>query len=232
MRIEGEKALITGGAEGLGFALAKEFLKRGASEVIICGRNFEKLESASKKINDPKLKIVVCDVSNPGSIEVMASSIKELGILVNNAGVFLDGNLENYSDDDISKVIDSNLKGTIFVTKAFLPGMLDKKKGIIVNISSTSGLNPRLNQSVYVASKYGVTGFTDTLKLDLEGSGIKVIGVYPGGMATKLFEKSGSEIDSSEFIPTDEMAEQIAVNLETKFPMVVDHIVIRREKRK
>ena len=231
MRIEGEKALITGGAEGLGFSLAKEFLTRGASEVIICGRNFDKLGAASKKLKDSKLKIVVCDVSNPGSVDAMATSIDRIGILVNNAGVFLDGNLEGYSDEDISKVIDSNLKGTIFVTKAFLPRMLRDKKGVIVNISSTSGLDPRHNQSVYVASKYGVTGFTRTLRLDLEGTGVRVIGVYPGGMATKLFEKAGSTIDSGEFIPTDEMAKQIVANLETKSPMVVDEIVIRREKR-
>ncbi len=231
MAIEGERALITGGADGLGFALAEKLLEKGA-EVIICGRSAEKLEEASKKLNNAKLKTVVCDVSEPKSVAAMAASVGDVGILLNNAGAFLDGALESYSDEQISTVIDSNLKGLIFVTKAFLPKMQEKGSGFIVNISSTSGLNPRLEQSVYAASKYGVTGFTDTLRLDLKGSGVKVIGVYPGGMATKLFEKAESEIDSANFIPPSEVAEVVAFALERKAPMVMQHIEVVRENKK
>ncbi len=228
MRIEGERALVTGGNAGLGFAVAEALLEKGA-DVVICGRSEDKLREATEKLGTEKIAFVVCDVSDPEAVDRMAKEVGNVDILVNNAGVFLDGELTSYSIEEINRVVDVNLKGVLFVTHKFLPAMKDAKKGFIVNVSSTSGLNPREGQSVYVASKYGVTGFTDVLRRDLHGSGVKVAGFYPGGMSTELFKKADSEIDSKTFMDPKEVAQKIMSIIETGDGMVVEKTVVTRD---
>ena len=154
--------------------------------------------------------------------------VGNIDILVNAAGVWYDGQLEDHSDDQINQQIDINLKGVIYACKTVIPQMKKRKEGCIVNISSTSGIKAKANHSVYVASKWGVTGFTKSLQIDLMGSGVKVLGFYPGGMSTNLFKNSRKGVDNSSWMNPKKVAEIIVFMIEREESMTMDHVVVNR----
>jgi NADP-dependent 3-hydroxy acid dehydrogenase YdfG len=223
MQLQGKVAVITGGTQGLGLSITKELVSKGCI-VHVIARNID-----DSKIEDAKLH--QADVSSYEDMVKVAKEIGSCNILINNAGVWLEGSIENNSVEDISKTIDINLKGVIYATKAFLSLMQKQDDGFIMNISSTSGLKGRDSQSVYAASKFGVTGFTESLKEDLKETGIKVAGFYPGGMNTKIFEKTGHPKANQEWMDTDKVARIIAFILEVDDSMILDHVVLNRRKK-
>ncbi|MBN1916013.1 SDR family NAD(P)-dependent oxidoreductase [Candidatus Dojkabacteria bacterium] len=229
MKLKDKIVLITGGSEGLGFSIAKLLLEKG-SIVHTIARDKKKLKEASKKLNNPNFHTNQGNVSSFESIELIIKRIGDIDILINNAGIWLEGSLLSNKQDQISKVIDVNIKGVIYVTKLVLPLMIKKNDGFIINISSTSGLVGKGNQVVYVASKYAVTGFTESLKEDLKTTDVKVAGFYPGGMNTKLFENAGNQKDNQQWMNTDEVASAIIFMLENDATMLIDHIVLKKRK--
>lgn len=136
--------------------------------------------------------------------------------------------MDDNSEEKISEVIDTNIKGVIFTTKVALAHMRKQKSGFILNIVSTSGLKGRKDQSVYVASKFAVRGFTDSLKEDLAGTHIKVAGFYPGGMNTRLFEKAGFTKENSKWMDTNKVASIVIFMLKQDDEMILDHVVLNR----
>ena len=227
MELQNKRILITGGTSGLGFELANALLRKGA-HIFICSRNQESVDKAQIRLNSENVRALVCDISNPAELKKLAQEVPYLDGLINNAGIWLEGAVESNTTDEISKVIDTNLKGLIYVTNIFLPSLKKKDESFIVNISSTSGIDIKENQSVYTASKWGVRGFTNALKEDLKGTGVKVIGVYPGGMKTNLFVASGVNKDISAFIDPKLIATEIVDLLEQDKSFVTDSVVFRR----
>lgn len=230
MILRGKTVVITGGSGGLGFSLAKEFVKKDA-KVCLVGRDDNRLEKAKDRLGK-MASSYVADVSKLSQVEKVAKQVKNASVLINNAGVWIEGLVTENSEEKISEAIDINLKGVIFTTKVFLPQLQKRSEAHIVNISSTSGLRGRSNESVYVASKFGVTGFTDSLKVDLANSNVKVSGFYPGGMRTSLFEKAGTPKDNADWMDTDKVAEIIAFIVENDASMVLDHVVLNKRKTK
>lgn len=228
MNLKDKTVLITGGSEGLGFSLAQLLVKKGA-DVHVTGRTSSKLDDAAKFIDAKNFHTHVADVSN---YEEMQNILMDIGddieVLVNNAGIWIEGQLESYDHEYMSTVIDVNVKGVIYTTRLVLPSMLRDNEGIILNICSTSGLGPRANQSVYSASKYAVKGFTECLSVDLQDTDIRVVGFYPGGMNTKLFEKAGAEKEVSKWMNTDKVAELLMFMLENDEGMNIDHVVVKK----
>jgi len=229
MNLKGKKALITGGSAGLGLDIAKLLKEKGVC-VHICSRPSEKLEKLRTELESELCTIYGCDVTDVSGLQEMQEEIGEIDILINNAGVWLDGEFKSYSFEQIQKVIEVNLIGLINVTKVFLPAMKHKEEGLIVNVSSTLGLRGRAGTTVYSASKWGVKGFTESLKEEVHGTGMKVIGFYPGGMKTELFEKGGSDRDTSEFMETKDVAEVLVFALERPGSMMMDEIKVSRTK--
>ena len=228
MEIANKVALVTGGGSGLGLATTQALLKEGAT-VYICGRNQDSLTQAQQQLNSDKLRTVVCDVSSIEQVKAMAQTIGDLDILINNAGVWLEGELESNDYEKISTVIDTNLKGLIYVTRAFITQMKARNSGVIVNISSRLGVTPREGVSSYVASKFGVRGFTDALKLELINTKLKVIGFYPGRMFTELFDKAGFHKENLEgTMQPEDVADTIVYILKRPDNMTIDHIVINK----
>lgn len=231
MELANKTVVITGGSDGLGFALAKQFLHKG-TRVCIIGRNQNKVDDAVKVLSDSapgsQINGFTADVRNLGELNEVAANIGTTDILINNAGVWLEGSLAQNSEQEISNAIDINLKGVIYTTKAFLPQLEKSQEAHIINVSSTSGLRGRANQAIYVASKYGVTGFTDSLKADLEKTNIKVSGFYPGGMRTGLFEKAGNHKEHSDWMDAGAVAEVITFMIERDASMVMDHVVVNK----
>lgn len=227
MDLKNKRILITGGTSGLGFELAVNLLSRGA-HIFICSRTQEEIDKALIRLNSENVRGYVCDISNILQVQTMAMDISNLDGLINNAGVWLEGNVENNSAEEISNVIDVNLKGLIYCTNVFLPALKKREESFIVNIASTSSVDIKPKQAVYTATKWGVKGFTDSLRLDLRESGVKVIGVYPGGMRTNLFSSAGSNRDTSTFIDPKLIAEEIAHILEQDKSFLTDSVIFRR----
>jgi 3-hydroxy acid dehydrogenase/malonic semialdehyde reductase len=184
-------ALITGASSGIGYATAKLFAKNNI-DVIVCGRRIERLDRLVKDIGSSvNMQKLQFDVSKReevfNAINSLPENWKNIDILVNNAGnahgldLAQDANL-----DDWDKMIDINVKGLMYVTKAVLPLMLKNNKGHIVNISSVAGKETYLKGNVYCASKHAVDSFNDGLRVDLTGTGIKVSSVSPGAVNTEF----------------------------------------------
>ena len=184
-------ALITGATSGIGLATAKLFAENNIN-LIICGRRQERLEKFEnefgKKVKILKLQF---DVSNRSEVFKAIGSLPEnwqqIDILVNNAGNAHGLALSQDADlDDWEKMIDINVKGLMYVTKAVLPMMLRRSSGHILNIGSVAGKEVYLKGNVYCASKHAVDAFNDGLRMDLLGTGIKVSSISPGAVNTEF----------------------------------------------
>lgn len=185
-----KKIVITGGSSGLGFELAKAYLKDN-HHVTIIGRNIEKLNKALATLKTfGHVKGFAFDITDISSIKNFKEAVKTIDLLINNAGLGYFGPLDDYSETQIHNMIDINLKGTIFMTQLLHDIVNDQ----IMNVISTAGLKGKVNESVYVASKYGVRGFTESLQKELK---LQVTPVYMGGMATPFWDDSDHIKDMS-----------------------------------
>lgn len=205
--------LITGGGSGLGAELAKLWAELG-NHIILVGRTEDKLKDVYSSIesNGGSCSYYTSDISNINEayrlLEMIEQDGRSVDMLVNNAGAGAFGPLEEVDEEEIHTVIDTNVKGTIFLTKVFLP-LLKQKQGRIMNIISTAGLKGKKHESVYVASKYAIRGFTESLWKDLEGTGSSATAVYMGGMDTPFWADTDHIKDPSRLKSPLEKAKQI-----------------------
>ena len=190
--LKNRTALITGGAQGFGFDIAKKFLNSGAN-VIIWDIDEKELQNAVKKINNSKLSYNVVDVSNFEKINQTVLEINKktnIDILVNNAGITgPTAELWNYSINDWNKVIEINLNGTFNCCKAIVPNMIENNYGRIVNIASVAGKDGNANASAYSSSKAAVLALTKTLGKELAEKNIAVNAVTPAGAKTRILDQ-------------------------------------------
>jgi len=189
MNILGNTVLITGGATGIGYALAEAFLK-AKNEVIICGRREQRLVEAQKK--HPDLHIKVCDVAKEADrkslVDWTTSRFSNLNILVNNAGIQRDVDFTKGIDDFLSgeNEITINLEAPIVLSGMFIPQLTGKEETAIVNISSGLGFVPSAQMPVYSATKAALHAFSMALRHQLAKIGIKVFEVIPPAVDTEL----------------------------------------------
>ena len=190
--LKNRTALITGGAQGFGFDIAKKFLNSGAN-VIIWDIDEKELQNAIKKINNSKLSYNVVDVSNFEKINQTVLEINKktnIDILINNAGITgPTAELWNYSINDWNKVIEINLNGTFNCCKAIVPNMIENNYGRIVNIASVAGKDGNANASAYSSSKAAVLALTKTLGKELAEKNIAVNAVTPAGAKTRILDQ-------------------------------------------
>jgi short-subunit dehydrogenase len=219
--LEGKWALVTGASKGLGREIALVLAEAGA-DLILTARSAELLQALKAQAagHDVECITVPGDVRDAG---VRASLVavcleKDLDILVNNAGVVDITPLEDVPDERIDEVIDLNLVVPVKLTKALIGAFKKRRAGTIVYVNSAGGKRPVLEHTVYCASKYGLNGFIESLKLEAKGLGIRIISVCPGKMATDLFVAAGREMDTAAFIPPREVAESVLymVNMSSK----------------
>ncbi|MBU0618647.1 SDR family oxidoreductase [Patescibacteria group bacterium] len=233
MNLKNKTALVTGGNSGLGFEIVKQLVKNKC-KVIILGKDGKKVKAAKKKLKSSLVSTLTCNLQDFSQIEQAVKKTKNIDILINCAGIIAYQPLEIHDPQNIKDIVEVNLLGTIYMTRAILPKMKKKNSGTIINISSTSGLmtGGHPNESVYIASKHGVTGFTHALKkeIDAEKSNINILGFYPGGMNTRLFSKSGLDQDTSKFMDPAEIAKIIIFILERPDSIKMDHVLVNRDK--
>ncbi|HEX4597149.1 MAG TPA: 3-oxoacyl-ACP reductase FabG [Burkholderiaceae bacterium] len=193
MKLKGKVAVITGGAQGIGYATARKFLDEGAT-VALVDRSTEALQAArsSLKVNGEIIETFTVDVTRRDQLEEMVSQLRSrcgrVDVLVNNAGITQDARIQNMTDEQFDSVIDVNLKGTYNSSKAVLATMLEHGSGVILNASSVVGLYGNFGQTNYAASKFGVIGFVKTWARELGPKGIRCNAVCPGFIATHILE--------------------------------------------
>lgn len=203
--LEGRTALITGGTSGIGYEIAKAFIRAGANDVIITGRNSERLNRACREIQDATSNLpgsihgIEMDINNIKDIdrmwkEALSYSRKNtIDIVVNNAGI-LGTTFGNTTEKDYDMVMSTNLRGTYFLSQHAAHYMKDNHiKGNILNVASSSSLRPAA--SVYTLSKWGIRGLTMGMARVLTQHGITVNGIAPGPTATPMLQK-GKKGDS------------------------------------
>ena len=189
-------ALVTGGAQGFGFDIAKRFLESGA-KVIIWDIDPKMIEKAVKDLNNPDLTSNIVDVSNFKEVE---SSIKEIiknsniDILINNAGITgPTASLWEYDLEMWKKVVEINLMGTFHCCKAIVPNMIKNNYGRIVNVASVAGKDGNANASAYSVGKAGAIGLTKSLGKELADKNIAVNAVTPAGAKTRILDQMTKE---------------------------------------
>ncbi|MBI5127348.1 SDR family oxidoreductase [Candidatus Roizmanbacteria bacterium] len=197
MILKNKTAIVTGASDGLGREVVSKLGEQGVNLALVARRK-EKLEDVKKHIKGVKVEVYPCDIRNLSEIKTTVNKIsrdfKAVDILINNAGIWQKKMpIEEIEEQVVEDVIATNLIGLIHMTRLIVPILKKQKKAALINISSKSGINTPPTQSVYVAAKWGVRGFTEVVKEELRGTGIKVAGVYQAGVKTDLFFKTGEK---------------------------------------
>ena len=215
--LKNRTAIVTGGAQGFGFDIAKKFLNSGAN-VIIWDIDEKQLQNTIKEINNSKLSYNVVDVSNFEKVnntfnEIVKSS--KIDILINNAGITgPTAELWNYSVKDWNNVVEINLNGTFNCCKCIVPNMIKNNYGRIVNIASVAGKDGNANASAYSSAKAAVLGLTKSLGKELADKNIAVNAVTPAGAKTRILDQMSdkhvefmlSKVPRGRFLEAEELS--------------------------
>jgi NAD(P)-dependent dehydrogenase (short-subunit alcohol dehydrogenase family) len=206
--LEGKVALVTGASQGLGRALALAYAGEGAS-LVLNSRREEGVRPVAEKVENLGAEVIAlaADVSEGANVEGMVGAAVErfghVDVLVNNAGLLGPRvRIEDYPEDEWRRVIDANLTGPYLVSKAAIPHM--KEGGSIINVVSGVSVEGRAEWGAYSVSKFGVEGLTQILAAELEGRGIRVNAVDPGGMRTDMRAAAYPEEDPTTRITPEE----------------------------
>ena len=192
MLLDGKTALVTGASRGIGRAIALCLAAEGARVAINYAGNVRAAEEVKAAVEAAGGTAILCqaDVADSAAVEAMVAAVaKEFGtidILVNNAGITRDTLLMRMKDEDFAKVLDTNLKGVFYCTKAVSKLMMKKRAGRIVNMASVIGLVGNAGQANYAAAKAGVIGFSKSVAKELASRGITVNVVAPGFIGTDM----------------------------------------------
>ncbi|MGH8599177.1 MAG: SDR family NAD(P)-dependent oxidoreductase [Burkholderiales bacterium] len=221
MNIEGKRVLVTGGSSGIGLALARAFLAKGA-KVAISGRRPDALSKAVEELRHASSSVcgIAADVATPaGRAATLKQALDALGgldILVNNAGGVRAGRLENTSEDELRAMIDVNLVAPIMLTRAALPALRASGDAMVVNVASGIALIGAPFYATYAAAKAGLARFGEALRRELKGEGVHVLTAYPGATDTPMMKsnRAGPELGFSRE-PASDVADAIIDGIET-----------------
>ncbi|WP_413668279.1 SDR family NAD(P)-dependent oxidoreductase [Mucilaginibacter sp. Mucisp86] len=229
MKVKGKVVLVTGGGSGIGRELVLNLLSKGA-KVIAVDINLPALQEtlALSGTSDANLGLFAVDITDSAAVgELVGNAIEKNGYvdaIINNAGIiqpFVD--LKDLDYKTIKRVIDVNLYGTLFVTKAFLPHLLNRAEGHIVNVSSMGGFLPVPGQTVYGATKAAVKLLTEGLHSELQHTNVHVTVVFPGAVATNITANSGVTMNMS----MAQKSNQVSAESKVLTPAKAAEIIVR-----
>ena len=214
--LSGHVALITGGSRGIGKAIAARLGRVGAA-LCICGRDQSALRSTASelRLTTDRVLAQTADVTNPGEISSLVQAAEEklgpITILVNNAGIGNPGfgSIQEKSESDWDRVLDTNLKSVFLVSRAVAPLMIERRRGDIINISSLAGKNTFAGGAIYCASKWGLQGLSGCMAEDLRAFGIRVSVICPGSVFTE-FSGRGPK-DPTKVLTADDVGHAVAM---------------------
>jgi len=218
-QLKGKTALITGGSRGIGKAIAIALAKEGV-DIIITGRNKSSLLHAQTAISEHSEKVMyaVMDVSKRNEVDTVIAEIIEksapIDILINNAGIGAFGGFLELQPEQWEEIIQVNLLGVYYTTRAILPGMIARKTGDIINISSTAGLRGAPVTSAYSASKFGLLGLTESLMLEVRKHDIRVSALTPSTVATDMaVDLKLTDGNPNKVLQAEDLAELVVAQL-------------------
>ena len=214
MELKGRVVLITGAGRGIGRALAHAFAAAGA-KVALLGKTKKNLLEVQRELKDSGTATVVlaADVSDEGAVaRAVAAAEQQLGpvdVLVNNAGIFALAPVEKMDTLVFDRMLAVNLRGPFLMSRALLPGMKSRKRGHIVNISSTAGRRGFAGGGAYCASKFGLAGLTEAMRYEARASNVRVTCVYPSTVNTDLVKKAGMDLAPERAIQPEDVANAV-----------------------
>lgn len=192
MKLSGAVAVVTGGGQGIGAAVARALAREGA-KVIVAARTKERIDALAAEIEG---KAVQCDVTDAASVRDLAQAAGAVDILVNNAGAAHSAPLLRITLEDWNRVFAVNATGTFLCTQALVAGMLERKRGAILNVASIAGLAGARYIAAYAAAKHAVIGFTRSVAAELEGTGVVCNAVCPGYVDTEMTKESIARVSA------------------------------------
>lgn len=220
MDLNNKTALITGAGKGIGKAVAIALAKEGVNLGLLA-RSLSDLETLQAFLSSTygvNVYIATADVSNKievdASIETLLRKLGSVDILINNAGIAQFGTLLDMESEQWERIIQTNLMGTYYVTRAVLPSMVEQSSGSIINIASTAGERGFATGSAYVASKFAVIGLTESLMQEVRKSNIRVTALTPSTVNTELAQNAGLKIgDDDRMMQPEDVAELVLAAL-------------------
>ena len=246
MNLKHKQVLITGGAKGIGLATAKRILNEGANVIIWDFKEDDLLQTVRDlKEQGHNVFSQICDVTNKEQVYQNAAIIKEkfgsIDVLINNAGTVYTGYMLDRTDEELENLINVNFTSMIYTIRAFMPDMLEKNFGHIINISSASSLTGAPKLAVYAATKWAVAGLTESLRLEVQKmgkNGVKFPSIHPNFLKKGLFEGTKLNFIGQLLAPGVKSHDQVAkviVNRAIKLgfhspkvPWIMNQIVLLR----
>lgn len=237
-------ALITGASSGIGAATAERLVADGC-RVVCAARRMEKLESLRARLGEAS-RAVSLDVTDPDSVDSLPRRLPahwtDVDILVNNAGHDIGGRrlFHEGSAEQWASIIETNVTGLIRVTRALIPGMRERDRGHIVNIGSYAGITPYATGTIYAGSKFAVHGFSESLRRDYAGTGIRVTEIMPGMVRTGFAEARWGDPDKAnefyddfgECLTPDDIARSVAFAVQQPPNVVISQLVVMPSAQK
>lgn len=223
--------VITGGSRGIGKAIVEKFLKEG-HQVFVCSQSETRLGTVVKAwkdvFPDSKVAYYVADLSIEKEVKEFSQWINRqtrVDVLINNAGIYLPGNCFNEPEGSIQKMLAVNFFSAYHLTRALLPGMIERESGHIFNLCSIAALKAYEGGGGYSVSKYALKGFTDNLRHEMKTHGIKVTGLYPGAVHTDSW--AGFDNSHQRIMEASDIAQMIFAATCLSPQAVVEDIIIR-----
>jgi short-subunit dehydrogenase len=176
VNVAGATVLLTGATGGLGHAIARRLAAAGA-HIVLSGRRGDVLVELANEIGG---EVAPADLTDPQAVRELATTHADVDILVSNAGLSASGVIESWTEDQIDRALDVNLRSAIMLARLLAPNMVERRRGHLVFMSSLAGRSPTAGASLYNATKFGLRGFAGALRAELHGTGVGVSAIFPG----------------------------------------------------
>ncbi len=229
-KLNGKRVVVAGASGGIGSHLSK-LLRQSGAEVFMTGRNAEKLADAAANAGVPEDLCFVADISVEAEVALLGSRVAQVmgtpDILVNAAGVGIIKQIENLTLEDFNRSLQTNLVGTFLLVKAFLPGMKEVKKGLIINIPGVLGKVPMAGAAAYSASKYGIVGMMQSIREELKRTEIRITNIFMGGVDSPFWDAIDLKVQKEKMIREEEAARSIWFLCQQPASGVVSEMVLQ-----
>lgn len=233
LQLNGQVAVVTGAGRGIGRGISLA-LGRAGGRVVLGSRTRADLDAVADTIRGEggDATVVPADITDETQVAALFSAAKaaygHVDILVNNAGVGVYGPIIEFAAADFDKVVKTNLHGTFLCCREAMRSMIPAGSGTIINIASVVGFRGYPLQAAYTASKHGVVGFTKALAIEAQEHGIRVSVILPGGVDTEMVRRARPDLDVSELMHPEDIAQAVAYLLSLSDRAAVDQIYVRR----
>jgi NADP-dependent 3-hydroxy acid dehydrogenase YdfG len=211
-KLIGKKIVIAGATGGIGSQLCK-LLHQSGAELFLTGRNHEKLAAIATSMGIPSTQIFAADIADPAAVQAMSeaafAAIGTPDILINAAGIGIIKSIDQLSIEDFTQSLQTNLIGSFLLVKAFLPGMKEVKKGLIINIPGVLGKVPMAGAAAYSASKYGIVGMMQSIREELKRTEIRITNLFLGGVDSPFWDSIDLKVQKEKMIREEEAARAI-----------------------